>query len=185
MSFVGSTTGREGPQGDTQIFQADHGPPGGDTDDAAGRIGGPAFGGTGDHDVAAIGIEEDIPNTEQAGQVAHLIGDRAILLANGIFQVLQRDVTYFAAFCRLGVQSGADGGLLFLGKPATLIGGRFQLHDAGRIDNNSGGLGKDDLRRRHGRGQHRQQHYPSQYEASRQHRYILLLADWNIYTANG
>ncbi len=76
-----------------------------------------------------------------------------------------------------GVQPGPRGSLLLLGEPAGLIVRRFQPHHALGIDGHTAGLGKDDLRRRRGQGQDRQQHSPSQYEASRQHHYILLLAD--------
>ena len=61
---------RERPQGHDQVLQLDHRPSALDAHHAARRVGHPAFGRAGEHDVLAVGIVEHVADAEQAGQVA-------------------------------------------------------------------------------------------------------------------
>ena len=41
---------------------------------AARKVGGKSLGRSGQHDVAAFGIEEDVANPRQPGEITHLVG---------------------------------------------------------------------------------------------------------------
>ena len=96
ISGVGLPPRRERPQGHDQVLQLHHRPPAGQAHHAAGRIGHPAFGRAGQHDVLAVGIEEHVADPQQSGQVAHLVGQRALVVDDGLLQPVERDLSQFA-----------------------------------------------------------------------------------------
>ena len=66
-------------------------------DDFAHRVELPAFAGSGQHDVVLFGIDEDVLNALQAGQVAHLVAERRAafaMLGDRGFELPQRNFAH-------------------------------------------------------------------------------------------
>ncbi len=130
---------RKRPQGDDQVLQLHDGPPRGHAHDPAGRIGHPAFGRAGQNDVLAVGIVEDVADPQQPGQVAHLVGQCALVVENGLLQPIERNLPQSAEGGDLGIEGGTGRGDPLSHELSAGIGVDLGAEHAVGVDGNAGG----------------------------------------------